>query len=156
MGRDEKDGRWQRSRGTPTKRRPATSTDALMATLDRPAIARGVALAAIIAVPSGVAAVVVDGSGLLVLIALVGLTLGAMRAAQLQSVGMPLRHGIVTAVGVFVAIQAIGVARRAVDPDVGVGWARIASNIVLSVLCGTIGGVIGGRLGVRDRSGGEP
>jgi hypothetical protein len=108
--------------------------------------------AAVIAMPAGVAAIVLDGSQPLVLLALVCLVVGAARAARVETVGTPLAHGIVVAVGVFVVVQAFGVIRRSIDPDDTVSWGRIVSNIVLSVLCGTLGGLIGSRL-TRGRSG---
>jgi hypothetical protein len=122
-----------------------------MAALDGNAIRAGAVLAALVTIPAGVAAIAFDGSTLLVMVALVGLIVGGARAARVQQRGTPLRHGIVTAVGVYLVVQAIGVLRRAVDPDLDVGWARIASNVVLAALCGTMGGVIGGRLGSRGR-----
>ena len=48
----------------------------------------------------------------LVVLVLAGLVLGAGVAAWRQDRGLPLTHGVVTAVGVFVIVQAVGVVLR--------------------------------------------
>ena len=125
---------------------------ALTDSLDLEALAAGALRAALVAVPAGLLAQVLAGGdgdgggvGVLAVVVLVGLTWGATSAARRQRRGMPLTHGIVTAVGVFVVVQAIGVVRRTIAGD-EVTWSRIASSLLLSVLAGLLGGVIGSRL----------
>ena len=48
---------------------------------------------------------------------LVGLVLGAVAAAREQHVGAPLTNAIVTAVGVYVLVQVIGILKRLVTDD---------------------------------------
>ncbi|MDQ1426258.1 MAG: hypothetical protein QOD72_3756 [Acidimicrobiaceae bacterium] len=121
-----------------------------MIELDYPAIGRGIAVAAVIAVPVAVVAnVLVDDNqqhsgwiALLSLGVLVGLGVGAAVAARRQHNGTPLTHGIVCALAVFVAVNAFGIVRRSIAGD-DIHWGRIASTAVLAVVAGTIGGMIG-------------
>ena len=128
--------------------------------LDLGALRDGVGVAALTAVPFGIVArlVVTDDRprgwvGLLGVLVLLGLLLGAGVAAWRQDRGTPLTHGIVTAVGVFLVVQVIGTLRRAVAGD-PIHWARISSGLVLSLVTGVIGGFLGSfvqRSGVRSR-----
>ncbi len=115
--------------------------------LDALAIRQGVSVAVMFALPFGVAAAVVrdDRKGLaavLAVLALGGLFVGAGVAAWKQTRGTPLTHGIVTSVGVFIAIQAIGIVRRLIAGDPLHGG-RIASSLVLSAFAGVLGGLVG-------------
>jgi len=115
--------------------------------LDTLALRQGVSVAVMFALPFGVAAAVVhdERKGLavvLAVLALAGLFLGAGVAGWKQGRGTPLTHGIVTAVGVFAAIQAIGIVRRLIAGDPLHG-ARILSSLVLSGLAGVLGGLVG-------------
>ncbi len=126
-----------------------------MSRIDVRAVAAGAALAAAIAVPAALIGRTVDdngegGSFVAPLVILLGLAAGAAVAAGLQRRGTPLTHGILAAVAVFVAVQGIGIARRLVAGD-EIGWARIFSSAVLSVVAGTAGGLIGGLVGPRER-----
>ena len=128
-----------------------------LAGLDRGALRAGALTAAAVAVPAGVIAQVLDDgddAGWLVtvlgLVVLGGLVLGAAIAARRQREGTPLTHGMVTAVGVFVVVQAAGVLRRTLSGD-DVTWSRLLSNLLLSMLAGVAGGMIGSRLNDRDR-----
>lgn len=130
---------------------------ATLAGLDPGAVRAGALTAAAVAVPAGVIAQVLDDgddAGWLVtvlgLIVLAGLVLGACIAARRQHEGTPLTHGIVTAVGVFVVVQAVGVLRRTLSGD-DVTWSRLVSNLLLSLLAGVVGGMIGSRLHDRNR-----
>ena len=123
-----------------------------MIELDRPALLRGLAVAAVIAVPAAIVGLWAsdrDNLGwlgaLAVFVVLLGLIAGAAVAAHRQAVGAPLAHGIVTAATLFVVIQLIGLLRRAVTGD-DIAWARILSSAVLALVAGAIGGVIGGRV----------
>ena len=73
---------------------------------------------------------------------LAGLVLGAGVAAWRQDRGLPLTHGVVTAVGVFVVVQAIGVVIRLLSGD-GISWSRVASSLLLSLMAGMVGGLLG-------------
>jgi hypothetical protein len=122
---------------------------ALTEQLDGRALYEGASVAAMIAVPAGVLGRVLSDRRnelgwlwILVVIVLVGLVLGAGVAAWRQEKGLPLTHGIVTAVGVFVVVQAVGVVVQLIAGD-SVNWSRIASSLLLSLMAGTVGGVLG-------------
>lgn len=117
---------------------------------DTGALRDGIGVAALGAVPFGVVGrLVLDedaNSGLLgffALLVLGALVLGGAIAGWRQRVGRPLSHGIVTALATFAAVQAIGVVRRLVAGD-DIRWGRIASSALLSLIAGTIGGLVGG------------
>ena len=115
--------------------------------LDAMALRQGGSVAAFFALPFGIAAAFFrdDRKGLasvLTAIVLFGLVLGAAVAAWKQHRGTPLTHGIVTAVGVFVIIQLLGIARRALAGD-AMHWSRIVSSLVLSAVAGVVGGLMG-------------
>ena len=122
---------------------------ALIDRLDLRALYEGGVIAAVIAVPAGgVGRILADRSDqpgwvlILVVLVLAGLVLGAGVAAWRQDRGLPLAHGIVTAVGVFVIVQAVGVVVRLSRGD-GVSWSRVASSLLLSLMAGTVGGLLG-------------
>ena len=131
---------------------------------DWPAIREGAWVAAVLAVPftlvarfffdsdahSGWAAILALGS-------FFGFILGAGQAAWRQDRGTPLSHGLVTAVGTYVVVQAVFVVIRLVAGK-DVHWGRIATSLVLALGAGLIGGFCGSflqRQGVhpRDRTG---
>lgn len=118
--------------------------------VDLHALRAGALVAAAIAVPAGIIAqVFADDDGgtsgwisLFALAVLVGLAAGAAVAARLQRTGTALTHGILTAVGVFVVVQAAGLVRRSIAGD-DITWSRIASSFLLSLMAGTVGGLVG-------------
>lgn len=120
--------------------------------LDHPALARGMVAAALVSVPAGVVGALVDAEGwlalVLVLVVLGGLVYGGASAAGTQRVGAPLLHGIATAVTVYLVVQALGVVRRLVA-DESLTWSLYLSNLILSTVAGTIGGLIGARRAAR-------
>ena len=129
---------------------------ALSDTVDLDALRTGGLVAAAIAVPAGILAQVLDddgdGSGWVALLAVVvmaGLVIGAVVAARRQRVGLPLTHAMVTAVGVFVLVQAVGIVRRSIAGD-DITWSRVASSFLLSLMAGVVGGLIASW---RDRRG---
>ena len=107
--------------------------------LDARALYEGGLIAAVIAVPAGVIGRVLadrpDQPDWL-------WVLGAGVAAWRQDRGLPLVHGVVTAVGVFVVVQTLGVVIRLARGD-SVTWSRIASSLLLSLMAGTVGGLLG-------------
>jgi hypothetical protein len=122
---------------------------ALTDQLDARALYEGGLVAAALAVPAGVLGRVLsdrrDDLGwlwVLVLIVLAGLVLGAGVAAWRQERGLPLTHGVITAVGVFVVVQAVGVLVQLVAGD-SISWNRIASSLLLSLMAGMLGGLLG-------------
>jgi putative membrane protein (TIGR04086 family) len=131
-----------------------------MIEVDVPSLLRGVAVAAVIAVPAALIGLwASDGddlgwlAGLAVLVVLLGLVIGGAVAAHRQEVGAPLTHGLLTAVLLFVIVQGIGLLRRAIAGD-EITWSRIASSAVLSLLAGAVGGALGGRLHSGTRNAG--
>jgi hypothetical protein len=115
--------------------------------LDAMALRQGGSVAALFALPFGIAAAFFrdDRQGLasvLTALVLLGLVLGAGVAAWKQRTGTPLTHGIVTAVGVFLVIQTLGIVRRALAGE-ALHWSRIISSLVLSAVAGVVGGLMG-------------
>jgi uncharacterized membrane protein YfcA len=116
--------------------------------LDPPAVLKGMAAAAVIAVPFallGLAAAEDDGLGwagwLSVLGILLGLVIGGFLAARDQRVGAPLTNGIIAAIAVYAIVQGIGIVKRVVTDD-DLHWARYASSLLLSIVAGTIGALL--------------
>jgi hypothetical protein len=86
--------------------------------------------------------------------AVAGFLLGAGCAAWVQRVGLPLSHGIVTAVGTYLAAQAVFVVVRLVR-GLDVRWFAIVFNLMVVLLAGLLGGLLGQRLqsrGIQPRS----
>ena len=79
--------------------------------------------------------------------ALIGFVLGAGCAAWVQSVGLPLSHGLVTAIGTYVAAQAVFITIKLLRGG-DVNW--FASLFTLSAVTGA--GLLGGLLGRQLRS----
>ena len=127
---------------------------------DRHALRDGISVAALGAVPFGVIGRLIvgeDGSrsvlALFTFLVLIALLMGGAIAAWRQAVGRPLTHGIVTALVTFAAVQAVGIVRRAVAGD-DIRWSRIVSTALLTLMVGTIGGLVGGFMqsrGVRSK-----
>ncbi len=127
--------------------------------LDRDALRRGVAIAGGLGVPIAVLSWLVNGSSsepgggavalftLAVLAALVG---GAYVAARHQNRGRPLTHGLVAVLIVFVVLQVIRLVRQALADD-GLQWSRTLSNLLLTIIAGSVGAVLGGRAADKAR-----
>jgi uncharacterized membrane protein len=116
--------------------------------LDRPAVFKGMATAAVIAIPFallGLAASDEDSLGwagwLSVIGILLGLIIGGFIAARDQRFGAPLTNGIIAAVGVYVVVQGIGILKRAVASE-ELNWAKYASSLLLSIVAGTVGALL--------------
>jgi hypothetical protein len=127
---------------------------------DTGALRDGIGVAALGAVPFGVIGRLVldDGRhddllGAFALLVLVALVLGGGVAAWRQRLGRPLSHGIATALATFAAVQLVGLVRRTAAGD-EIRWGRIVSSALLSLIAGTIGGLLGSllqRQGMRSR-----
>jgi hypothetical protein len=86
--------------------------------------------------------------------AVLGFLLGAGCAAWVQRVGLPLSHGLVTAVGTYLAAQAVFVVVR-LARGLDVRWFAIVFNLMVVLLAGLLGGLLGQRLqrrGIEPRS----
>ena len=127
---------------------------------DVPALKAGAMVSLVFAVPFSIAsrwAADRDDSALatlLVIGAVLGFVLGAGCAAWVQGVGLPLTHGLVTAVGTYLAAQAVFVAIRLVSGS-EVRWFALLFNLSVTVGAGLVGGVLGERLqakGFRPRN----
>ena len=120
--------------------------------LDPRALCQGALVAVVIAVPAGVVGRVLsdrpnqpDWLWVLVVIVLAGLVAGAAVAASRQDRGFPLTHGVVTAVGVFVVVQVVGILIRLLRSD-SISWSRVTSSLLLSLMAGMVGGLVGSAL----------
>ena len=127
---------------------------------DRRALWSGASTAAMIAVPVQVIArLVVDEnqrsgwSVVLTLLILGGLVLGAGVAAWHQQRNTPLSHGVVTAGGVFIAVQLVFSVVKVIQGDT-IAWGRIVVSLGLSLVAGICGGMLGSvllRRGLQPR-----
>lgn len=112
---------------------------------DVDAIKAGAGVCATFAVPLQVLAIVFDDSGLTALLrlgALLGFLLGAGVAAWVQQRGLPLAHGLVTALGAFVIVQ-LGfiIGRAIVGSELRVS--AFVANLPLAAGAGLFGGFLG-------------
>ena len=119
---------------------------------DWDAIRAGAMVALVFAVPFSIAGRWVadnrDDAALLVWLnlgAAVGFVLGAGCAAWVQRVDMPLSHGLVTAIGTYLAAQAVFVVVRLVR-GLDVRWFAIAFNLTVVLAAGLVGGLLGQQL----------
>jgi hypothetical protein len=86
--------------------------------------------------------------------AVVGFVLGAGCAAWVQRVDLPLSHGLVTAIGTYLAAQAVFVTVRLIR-GLDVRWFAVVFNLMIVLGAGAIGGLLGQTLrnrGVLPRS----
>lgn len=123
-----------------------------MSKLDWNALRAGASVALVFAVPFSVAArIVADGddhpgiAALLSLAALVGFILGAGVAAWVQQLQLPLKHGIICAVGTYVAAQAVFIIVRAIRGN-EIRWLAALFNLTAVAVAGLIGGGMGSAL----------
>jgi len=77
--------------------------------------------------------------------AMAGFVIGAGCAAWIQRTGTPISHGVVTAIGAYVAAQAVFVTIRLIGGET-VNWFGVFFTLSLVILAGLIGGVLGSRL----------
>jgi hypothetical protein len=132
-----------------------------MNNLDRQALRAGAVVALVFAVPFSFAARWVADSensseGLaawLSLAALVGFVLGSGVAAWIQQRRLPLMHGLVCAIGTYLAAQAVFIVIRLLMGR-EVRWLAAIFNLTAVMLAGAIGGGLAGMLhkrGIRPR-----
>lgn len=112
---------------------------------DIDAIKAGAGVCAVFAVPLQVLALLFDDSGVATLLrlgALLGFLLGAGIAAWVQQRGLPLTHGLVTALGAFVVVQTAFVIGRAVVGN-DLRLSAFIANLPLVAGAGLFGGFLG-------------
>jgi hypothetical protein len=118
--------------------------------LDWNALRAGGSVALVFAVPFSIAArIVADGdksagtASLLSLAALVGFVLGAGVAAWAQQLRLPLKHGIICAVGTYAVAQAVFIVFRVIRGN-DVRWLAAIFNLTAVAVAGLVGGALGG------------
>lgn len=123
-----------------------------MNNLDWNALRAGGSVALVFAIPFSIAArIVADGdrsagtASLLSLAALIGFVLGAGVAAWAQQLRLPLKHGIICAVGTYVAAQTVFIIVRATRGN-DVRWLAALFNLTAVAVAGLIGGALGSAL----------
>lgn len=123
-----------------------------MSDLDWPALRAGGSVALVFAIPFSIAARIVadddNSSGtatLLSLAAVLGFMLGAGVAAWTQRVQLPLKHGIICAVGTYVVAQAVFIIVRALRGD-EIRWLAAIFNLSAVAVAGLVGGALGGMM----------
>lgn len=106
-------------------------------------------MALVFAIPFSIAARIVADSrnssgaaSLLSLAALAGFILGAGVAAWAQRLRLPLKHGIICAVGTYIAAQAVFIIIRAIRGN-DVRWLAAIFNLTAVAVAGLIGGALG-------------
>ena len=112
---------------------------------DIDAIKAGAGVCAVFALPLQVLALLFDDSGVATLLrlgALFGFLLGAGVAAWVQQRGLPLAHGLVTALGAFVVVQTAFVIGRAVVGN-DLRLTAFIANLPLAAGAGLFGGFLG-------------
>jgi uncharacterized membrane protein YfcA len=119
---------------------------------DWDAIRAGASVALVFAVPFSIAARWAadsrDDSTLAVWLSLgavLGFVLGAGCAAWVQRTGTPLSHGIVTAIGTYLAAQAVFALIRVARGE-DVRWFALMFNLAVVGGAGLLGGLLGGKL----------
>ena len=108
-------------------------------------------MALVFAVPFSIAARIVSGSDiavLLVFLATVGFLLGSAVAAWHQQRGTPLSHAMVTAAGAYAIPQSVFVVIKLLRGG-DVTWSGVILNLLVAVSAGAIGGVLGSSLQAR-------
>lgn len=112
---------------------------------DIPAIRAGASVALVFAVPLSIAARLVSGSGLAVLLsfgAALGFFLGAAVAAWHQQKRTPLSHALVTATSTYIAAQAVFIVIKLVRGG-DVAWSGVMFNLAITMSMGAFGGLVG-------------
>ncbi len=123
-----------------------------MKNLDWDALRAGGSVALVFAIPFSIAArIVAEGdnssgaASLLSLAAVIGFVLGAGVAAWTQRLQLPLKHGIICAVGTYLVAQAVFIIIRAIRGN-EISWLAAIFNLTAVAVAGLIGGAIGGAM----------
>ena len=123
-----------------------------MNNLDWNALRAGGSVALVFAIPFSIAARIVADSGgrsglasLLSLAALIGFVLGAGVAAWAQQIRLPLKHGIICAVGTYIVAQAVFIIVRSIRGN-DVRWLAAIFNLTAVAVAGLVGGGLGSAL----------
>ena len=121
-----------------------------MSSLDWNALRAGGSVSLVFAIPFSIAARIVadrdNSSGtasLLSLAAVCGFILGAGVAAWTQRLQLPLKHGLICAVGTYVVAQAVFIIIRAIGGN-DIRWLAAIFNLTAVAVAGLIGGALGG------------
>jgi hypothetical protein len=118
---------------------------------DTVAIRAGAALALVFGIPLFAAASWATGrespglAAVFSLGALFAFTAGAACAAWLQQRRLPLAHGLVTAIGTYLALQVVVTAYRLIVGTT-VNWFNVMFFLTLASVAGLVGGAFGHRL----------
>ncbi len=121
---------------------------------DTEALRSGALVSLVFAVPFSIGASWAGAKGndqlaiLLVLGAVAGFTVGSGCAAWVQRCELPLSHALVTAIGTYVAAQAIFIIIRLIGGG-DVNWFGALFNLSVIAGAGLLGGMIGRRLRAR-------
>jgi hypothetical protein len=117
--------------------------------LDWYALRAGSSVSLVFAIPFSIAARVVADRGnssgaasLLSLAALVGFVLGAGVAAWAQRLQLPLKHGLLCAIGTYVVAQAVFIMIRAIRGN-DIRWLAAIFNLTAVAVAGLVGGALG-------------
>jgi hypothetical protein len=123
-----------------------------MSRLDWNALRAGGSVALVFAIPFSIAARIVadgdDSSGLaslLSLAAVIGFVLGAGVAAWAQQLQLPLKHGIICALGTYITAQAVFIIVRSIR-GTDVRWLAALFNLTAVAVAGLVGGALGSAL----------
>lgn len=123
-----------------------------MSNLDWNALRAGGSVALVFAIPFSIAArVVAEGNNssgtasLLSLAAVLGFVLGAGVAAWTQQVQLPLKHGIICAVGAYLVAQAVFIVVRSIRGN-EIRWLAAIFNLTAVAVAGLIGGALAGMM----------
>lgn len=117
---------------------------------DAAALRAGAGVCLLLAIPLTLIASFVDSdstgtNALFFFGAMAGFVIGAGCAAWIQRTGTPVSHGAVTAIGAYLAAQAVFVIIRLIGGGT-VNWFGVFFTLSLVILAGLIGGVLGSRL----------
>ena len=117
---------------------------------DADALKAGAGVCLLLAVPLTLVASFVDSesSGVNALFffgAMAGFVIGGGCAAWIQRTGTPVSHGIVTAIGAYLAAQLVFVVIRLARGE-SVNWFGVFFTLSLVTLAGLVGGLLGSRL----------
>lgn len=110
------------------------------------AIRSGAIICLVMAIPFTILGAIVEGARVVSFFAAVlGFVIGSGCAAWVQRAGTPLSHGIVTAIGTYVAAQFVFVMIRLVTGG-EVNWFGVFFTLSLVSFAGLVGGFLGSRL----------